>query len=111
MTDTPSTDNASAAPSARAADEEWAKLAASLAPETTARGPATQRAAPPPRGVALDQPLAVSLDRAPLVLRHGFVFSMNSERPFASVASSVSISRVRIVPSCAVSASDRSENR
>ncbi len=51
MIDTPSNDNASAAPGARAADEEWAKLAASLAPENDARGRATRPAAAPPRGV------------------------------------------------------------
>src|SRR5688572_27819731 len=51
MTDTPSNDNAAAAPSARPADEEWANLAASLAPENDARASAAKVAAAPPRGV------------------------------------------------------------
>src|SRR5262245_4918802 len=51
MTDTPSNDNAGAAPRTPAADREWASLATSLAADKAARPAAAAPAAEPPRGV------------------------------------------------------------
>jgi uncharacterized protein HemX len=54
MTGTPKQDDAAAAPRARAADEEWARLAASLAGDSGPRATAAKQAAaePPPRGMS-----------------------------------------------------------